>query len=144
MATEVQHYSEQSVTSLVSGIVSDFQDLVKQQLRMTRQEIETELRKSKESVLLLAAGWLICLLGGFALCLMLAHLLHWLGGPAGMDLSSLPLWACFALVGSLLLIGGGAMLLVGKKKMEAIGTPMHETVQALKENIEWKTNKRPS
>ena len=144
MATEVQNYSEQSVTSLVSGIVNDFQDLVKQQLRLTRQEIETELRKSKEPVLLLAAGWLICHLGGFAICLMLALLLHWLGAPAGTDPSSLPLWASFALVGSLFLIVGGAMLMAGKKKMEAIGTPMHETVQALKENIEWKTNKRLS
>jgi len=144
MITEVQHESEQSLTSLVSGIVNDFQDLVKQQLRLTRQEIETELRKSKEPVLLLAAGWLVCHLGGIAICLMLALLLHWLGAPAGTDPSSLPLWACFALVGSLLLIAGGAMLLMGKKKMEAIGTPMHETVQALKENIEWKTNNRPS
>jgi len=144
MATEVQHQSEQSVTSLVSGIVSDIQDLVKQQLRLTRQEIETDLRKSKEPVSLLAVGWLICLVGAFAICLMLAHLFHWLGAPSGSDPSSLPLWASFAIVASLFLIVGGGLMMAGKKKLEAIGTPLHETVQALKENIEWKTKASPS
>lgn len=144
MATEVQNHSEQSVASLLSGIVSDFQDLVKQQLRLTRQEIETELSKSKAPVSLLAAGWLICLVGVFAFCLMLAHLLHWLGMPAGSDPSSLPLWASFAIVSGLFLILGGGVILAAKNKFEAIGTPLHETVEALKENIEWKTNKSAS
>jgi len=144
MATEVQNQSEQSVTSLVSGIVSDFQDLIKQQLRLTRQEIETDVRKSMQSVSLLAAGGVVCLIGGFAVCLMLAHLFHWLGAPSGTDPSSLPLWASFALVGSLFLILGGVLMMAGKKRMEAMGTPLNQTVQALKENIEWKTKASPS
>ena len=37
MATEVQNQSDPSVASLVSGIVHDFGDLVKQQLRVTRR-----------------------------------------------------------------------------------------------------------
>jgi len=143
MATEVQNQSE-STGSLVSGIVRDFEDLVKQQLRLTRQEIEMDLRKSKESIPFLAAGFTVCLIGAFAVCLMLAHLFHWLGAPAGTDPSSLPLWASFAIVAGLFLFAGGSMLMAGKKKLAAMGTPLHETVQGLKENIEWKTNTRPS
>lgn len=144
MATEVQNHSEHSVTSLVSGIVSDMQDLFKQQLRLTRQEIEADFRKTKEAASLLVVGVITTMLGAFAACLMLAHLLHWLGAPAGDDRSSLPLWASFAVVGILFLIGGGLAIMAGKKRMDAVGIPLHETAQALKENIEWKTKASPS
>jgi len=144
MATEVQNHSEESVTSLASGIVSDFQDLLKQQLHLTRQEIKAELRQTKEAALFLALGGMISLIGLFAVCLMLAHLLHWLGAPAGTDNSALPLWASFAVVGSLFLLAGGFTIIAGKKKLDAIGTPLHETAQALKENIEWKTRTNAS
>lgn len=139
MAIEVQNHSEESVASLASGIVSDFQDLLKQQLLLTRQEIKAELQQSKKAALFLSLGGLICLIGLFAICLMLAHLLHWLGAPAGTDNSALPLWASFAVVGSLFLLGGAFAIFAGKKKIDDIGTPLHETAQALKENIEWKT-----
>lgn len=144
MATEVQNPSDQNGAALVKGIVDDFQDLVKQQLRLTRQEIETELRKSKEPLSLLAIGSGLCLTAIIALCLTLAHLLHWLGAPAGTDPSHLPLWASYALVCGLSLIVGWILIMLAKNKMEAIGTPLQDTVQALKENIEWKTTTKPS
>ncbi len=144
MATEVQNHADPSIASLVGGIVSDVQDLVKQQLRLTRQEVETDLRKSKEPVSLLAIGFAFCLAGAFVACLMLAHLLHWLGAPAGTDPSYLPLWASYAIAGSVFLIGGGAIVFAAKKKFEAIGTPLRDTAQALKENLEWKTRTNPS
>lgn len=142
MATEVQNHSEQSVTSLVSGIVSDMQDLIKQQLRLTRQEIEADLRKSKEAVSFLALGYGILLLSTFAVCLMLAHLFHWLSAPAGSDLATLPLWACYAAVALLFFLAGAFAIVAGKKKINAIGNPLHDTAQALKENLEWKTSPR--
>ena len=49
MATEVQNQSEQSVAALVGGIVGDVQDLIKQQLELTRKEIEADLRKTREA-----------------------------------------------------------------------------------------------
>jgi hypothetical protein len=144
MATEVQHQSEQSLTSLVGGIVSDFQDLIKQQMKLTRREIEADLRKYKEASSLLAMSMGILLITVFSICLMLGHLFHWLAAPAGADPSALPLWASFALVSGLFGTTGVCMMLAGKKKIESVGNPLHDTEQALKENIEWKTNKSPS
>jgi len=144
MATEVQNYSEQSVTSLVSGIVSDFQDLVKQQMRLTRQEIEADLRKTKEGVSSLAIGGGLALLGAFAGCLAVAHLLHWLAAPAGSDPSSLPLWASFAITALLFLSGAGIAFVAGKKKLDALRNPLPDTSLAMKENLEWKTKPSPS
>jgi len=137
MAVEVQDRAEPTVTSLVSGILNDAQDLFKQQIRLARQEIAADIRKTKEAASLFAIGLMVCLLGAFCLCLMTAHLLNWLGG--GPDPSSIPLWAGLALVAGACIGGGGLTVLIGKKRMDEMGTPLHETAQGLKENIEWKT-----
>jgi len=140
MATEVQNHTEPSLTSLVSGIVNDIQDLVKQQLQLTRREIEEDLRKTKEAASILALGLGIAFLGAIPFCLMLVHLLHWLCLPPGSaaDPSHLPLWGCFAIVGGLLTAVGASVAFLGKKKLDTLH-PLDHTAHALKENLEWKT-----
>jgi len=123
----------------VSGIVNDLQDLIKQQINLTRQEVEGELRHGKEAVLFLVLGRFVCLAGVLGFCLMLAHLLHWLGAPTGSDPSSLPLWAIYAIASATFVLAGLGLLFGAKKSVEAIGTPLHETARALKETFEWKT-----
>jgi len=144
MATEVQNPqpSEPSTGSLVAGIVNDIQDLVKQQVQLTRKELEQEFNHGKEAVVFLVLGRFLSLAGVVGLCLMLAHLLHWLAAPAGTDPSGLPLWAGFAIAGGAFVAVGVGLLLAAKKSVEAIGTPLHESARALKETFEWKTNPR--
>jgi hypothetical protein len=144
MTPEVHNPAPQSVTALVSGIVSDFQDLVKQQLRLTRTEIEADLRKTREAASLYVLGCVLSIAGAVGLCLMLAHLIHWLGLPPGSDLSRVPLWAGFAIASAVFLIIGGFILAAGKRKLDSAGTPLEATVQALKEDIEWKTRTNAS
>jgi uncharacterized membrane protein YqjE len=85
MATEVQNRPEtESVATLVSGIVTDVQDLIKQQLQLTRKEIEADFRKTREAASLLILGLGVLFFGGFALCLMMAHLIHHLATPSGV------------------------------------------------------------
>jgi hypothetical protein len=139
MATEVNNRSEPSLSSLVSGIVSDVQDLVKQQLQLTRQEIEDDLRKARDAAALFAFGVGVCFLGGIALCLMLAHLLHWLTGPHGLDPASFPLWACHGVVGVTLVVIGGVLACVGRQKMKTVHPIDNQATQALKENVQWLT-----
>jgi len=142
MATEVHNHTEQqSLTSLVTGIVSDFQDLVKQQLQLTRREIEADLRKTREAASLWALGLGVLFLGAIVLCLMLVHLIHWLAIPAtaaGLaDPASLPLWACYLIVGAVLAGSGIGLVLAGKKKLDAVHPLDNPATQALKENVQW-------
>jgi hypothetical protein len=140
MAPEVQNEREPSVAALVGGIVHDVQDLVRQEMRLLRQEIEADLRKTKEAVSILAVGGALCLVSVFSISLTVAHLIHWMGAPASLDPAALPLWACYAIAGILFLIGGGMAVMAGTKKITAIGAaPLKESVKAMKENIEWKT-----
>jgi len=144
MATEVQNHPEQSVATLVGGIVTDVQDLIKQQLQLTRKEIESDFRKTREAGSVLAIGAGILFFGGFALCLMLAHLIHFLAIPAGTvrDPATLPLWACHGIVAAVLLVVGGGIAFVGKKKFDSFNPLPDESAQVLKENIEWIANKK--
>jgi uncharacterized BrkB/YihY/UPF0761 family membrane protein len=139
MATEVQHHTEPSLASLVGGIINDLQDLIKQQLKLTRQEIEADLRKTKEgaSILALAVGFL--LLSTLMFCLMLSALIHWLASPPNTDPASIPLWACHLIVGVVLLIPGIFLAVVGKKKIEQINPVQSPATEALKENVQWMT-----
>ena len=49
---------------------------------------------------MLALGLGLLFLGGFAFCLMVAHLIHFLTIPAGVaaDAAGLPLWGCHGIV----------------------------------------------
>jgi Putative Actinobacterial Holin-X, holin superfamily III len=139
MATEVHNHSDQSMTSLVSGIVNDFQDLVKQQLQLTRREIEEDLHKCKEGAVIIAIGSGFLALGAFVLCLALVYLIHWLAAPVGTDPASFPLWACHAVVGGVLAIVGLGVVLSGRSKFKAIDPVHNPATQGLKENVQWLT-----
>jgi hypothetical protein len=146
MATEVQNNTEPSMASLVGGIVSDVQDLIKQQLELTRKEIEADLRKTRDAASFLFGGLGLILFGCFSFCLMLAHLIHHLTTPASWQLSqdpaAIPLWGCYGIVTVILLIGGGALAFAGKKKFDSFNPLPDESAQVLKENIEWIANKK--
>jgi len=139
MATEVQNHSEPSLTSLVSGIVSDMQDLVKQQLQLTRREIEEDLRKSQEAASIFALGAGVLFLGAIPLCLMLVHLLHWLTSPPQTDSAALPLWACHGIVGVVLLVIGGCLAIVAGRTWKSVRPLQNPAAEALKENVQWLT-----
>jgi len=130
------------MTSLVSGIVDDFQDLIKQQLQLTRKEIEADIRKAKEGASLLVAGLGVLFLGGIVLCLMMSHLIHWLASPAGSDPAAFPLWACHAVVGGVLALIGGGMTCAGWKTFNKIDPLQNPATDALKENVQWLTNQK--
>jgi hypothetical protein len=141
MATEVQNPNEQSVTTLVGGIVHDLQDLIKQQVQLTRQEIGEDFRKLREAASLLVVGLMLIIPGVLTLCLMLAHLIHWLAyrpdRPDQADPSYIPLWVCYLIASAVFLIVGGALAYLGKQRMDAIRVAP-ETTRALQENMEWR------
>jgi len=139
MINEVHDRSEPSMASLVGGIVDDVQTLIKQQLKLTRHEIEVDLRKTKEAATMLILGAGILFIGAVVFCLGLVHLLHWAGNPAPSDPTRLPWWACYGIVSVAILVLGGIVAVVGRARFAAI-KPLDNTAEGLKENVEWATN----
>jgi membrane protein insertase Oxa1/YidC/SpoIIIJ len=132
MATDLQSPPQPSVTSLVSGIIADVQDLIKQQVALIGKEIKDDVNKSINAAIALGAGAGIAAMGGLLLCIMLALVLD-------VYIPQLNWWGGFAIVGAVLTAVGLALLYAAIKRFETIKA-MPETVQALKETVEWQTN----
>jgi Putative Actinobacterial Holin-X, holin superfamily III len=122
-----------SVTHLVSGILADAEKLIEQQLDLLRHEVKDELHKTINAGLILLWGSVIALVGGILLCFMLVELLNW-AAPG------VPIWGCYGIVGGSIAVVGGALLCTGIMKVKTINPLPDESIQALKETLQWKTN----
>jgi hypothetical protein len=142
MATDFHPSPEQSTTSLVGGIIDDVQDLVKQQIELTRQELKEEMRKASDAVECYVAGGGILFLGLFFVGLALVHLLHWMSSPAGADVGRIPLWGCCALVGGAVSLMGAVIAWTGRTKLASIHPLHNRATEALKDNVNWVTAKK--
>ena len=120
MSIDVEYPPEQSAASLVSGILSDLQRLVDQQFQLTRREIEVELRRRFAAAAMVAFGVGVLFLAALFQCLTVSHLLHWLASSPGTDSASFPLWACDAVVATVLAVSGVILAGVGRLKFRAI------------------------
>lgn len=134
MASDLHTETGFSVTSLVSGIVSDAQDLIRQQLNLFRCEIRDDFRKTVGIAITTLSGALLVAMGGALLCFMLVHLLASLA-PA------LPLWACFGIVGAVVVLVGGVTCYLALSKFKTFNPLPDESAQALKENVQWIKNR---
>jgi len=121
-----------SVTELVSGIVTDLQDLGMQHLTLFRNELKADLRKATDAGSSLAIGLAVAQLGGFLLALMLVYLLAQL-------VPQLPLWGCFGIVGAVISGIGAAAILRGVNKFKTVDALSRQASQVVKDDAEWLT-----
>jgi hypothetical protein len=133
MATDLKTNQEPSVTKLVSGIVSDAEELFKQQFELLKHEVHEDIRKTKEVGLTFGLGAGLALVGAILLVQMLVYLTEWL-------VPQLPLWASYGIWGALTFAGGAILFWVGKTTLEHFNPLPQKTAEALKENVQWLTN----
>jgi drug/metabolite transporter (DMT)-like permease len=130
MANDLQSPPEPGIASLLGGVVSDFQLLIKQELALARREMAEEVRKTKDAAWSLGIGIGIAALAGLLLILMLVHLLNW-------AVPSIPLWGCYGIVGLILAAAGAILWFHGKSKAEEIKLLPPQTAETMKENLQW-------
>jgi hypothetical protein len=117
MSTELQDPSAPSTAALVGGILADLQSLVEQQFRVTRLEIEGELRRRAASAAALAVGIALCLVGVIVISIGLVYLLHSLTARGSVDTSAVPLWGCYEIIGIVVFAIGGLMANAAKSRL---------------------------
>ena len=133
MATDLHQEQSASVTSLVSGIVHDAQELMKQQFELLKAEVRDDFRKVRDASEMIGAGAGLALMGGILLSLTLVYLLEFLFHP------HLPLWACFGVVALVFVVGGACLYFAGKRTLDKVNPLPDKTAEALKENVQWIT-----
>src|SRR4029434_3773281 len=99
--------------SLIGGIATDAKELLLREVALIKLEVQYELHQAKSRADALCVGIGVPISGGICLVLMLVHLLS--------SVTSLPLWECYGIVGSLLLVVGGVLLMGAKTKAAELG-----------------------
>jgi Flp pilus assembly protein TadB len=133
MPDDIRTNGEPSMVSLAHGILNDAQELFRQQLALFKAELREDLRKTREAALSLSFGICLAFFGVLLLLFACAYLLNWAG---------LPVWAGFGVVGGIALVIGLVLLVVGKKRLASINPLPGQSVQALRENVQWITNRK--
>ena len=131
-----QHIPEPSFVSLLGGIASDAKDLLMREAALTKLEVQCELRKATSTAIALGIGIGTFAAGAMLLMLMLVHMLA--------ALTVVPLWGCYGIVGSALVILGGVTLATGKSKVDELGMVPQQTVERIKERAQWLTKQTTS
>jgi len=120
------------MTGLVSGILHDAQELIKQQVALARAEIKADLQRTVRAAVLLAVGALVMVPAVFLLCNMLVYMLH--------ELAGLSQWASYGIVGGALAVLGAVLALIGIQRFRSFNPLPDQSVEAFKENVRWMTN----
>jgi Putative Actinobacterial Holin-X, holin superfamily III len=133
MDTASQHILEPSFISLLGGIANDARQLLLHEVALAKLEVQYELRKAKIAAIALGIGIVIVAMGG--VLLMLVQVLA--------AFTVVPLWGCYGIVGSVLIVLGGRQLAAGKTKTEELNVAPR-TVERIKESAQWLTKQTPS
>jgi len=120
--------TQETWSELVAGIVDDATHLFRKELELAKLEIRNDLKNLKSLLTGIAIGVIFMLLGISILCVALALALF--------AYTTLPQWACFGLVGVVMLVAGLCFIVAGTRKNKFDLIPQR-TVEAVKEDIGW-------
>jgi uncharacterized membrane protein YqjE len=118
---------QQSLGTLVTGIVEDLQNIVRGELALAKTELKDEAAGIGRGVGMMAAGAIVGLVAFIFLMLGVTYLINrWL-----------TMWQSAALVGAALLIIALILLMSGRSKVSAANLTPTKTIDSLKEDQEW-------
>lgn len=129
ISQETNNESSPGMATLLSGILSDAQDLIKQQFTLFHQEVKEDFVKAKKAGYALAIGLVFALVAGIILSAASALLLQEIFPRLSMA-------ACFGIVGLVDFILAAGLVYAGIKKIETV-TATDQSLHAAKENIQW-------
>jgi hypothetical protein len=135
MDTRSPQSAAPSLAALLGGIMHDAKDLLTQELTLAMLEGHVALLHIKTAALWLGIGVSVTAVGGLLLSMMLVHVLA--------AYTDVPLWGCYGIVGSVLVMLGGVLLTAGKHQAEKIAV-MPQTMETMKENAQWLTEQMTS
>lgn len=130
MLEDVRREVESTVAPLIRGILEDSQKLFRQELALAKVEVREDARRARDAVIAIGAGVVICLVGLFLFGCMLAYLIDVLS-------DTIPLWGAFGVVAAIFFLVGGGLLFGGGKRAKGIKGIPEQTVETMRENVQW-------
>ena len=134
-AEKVADASGASLTSLLGGIISDAQTLIRQQADMLKAEVREDFKRSKRAAEFGAVGIVFSTVGALGLVTAAAYLLH--------ERFQFAMWASWGTVGGLFLIVGVALARVSYVLLRINPLPV-KSMNALQDNLTWDSKASPA
>jgi len=128
--------NDATVSDLISGLVNDAQQLVRREIDLAKREVAIEVDKVKQGAVALGVGAGLAVIGALLLGQMLVYLVQ--------SLTGLSLWVSYLIIGGLIAIGGVLGLMQGIKRMKEVDPVPRETIESVKEDIQWIKEQNPS
>ena len=128
---EERSTDQRPLRDVVELVIEDVRDIIRAEARLAGVELKQKARKSvKPGVLLGGAG----ILGFFAMACFTTTCI------VALDIV-LPLWLSALLIGVMLAAAAGGAFVLGRLALEEIDPVPQETLETLKDNIEWVRNR---
>jgi uncharacterized membrane protein YqjE len=132
MATDTSESRTGDLATLVNDIIRDAQELTRQQIELFKVEARSNFEKAKSLTALFAAGLAVAATASVVLAFAIAGWMSW-------AFPSLPDWGAQAIVGLILAVAAGVLFGVVKQQLTSFNLLPEKAVEAMKENLEWKT-----
>lgn len=116
---------------IVSAIVADIQNILRDEIRLASSEFKDKARQSKKAAVFLggAAG-----MGLFSAACFIATCI------AALALV-LPVWLSALIMGVLLAAGAGGAFILGRMALDEVDAIPQQTVESMKDNADWIRNR---
>ncbi|HZG94037.1 MAG TPA: phage holin family protein [Mycobacteriales bacterium] len=132
-ATVTRDVSQASVGELISEVTSDLSTLMRKELELAKAEMKVEAQKAGKGVGMLGgAGY-----AGHMVALFLSLALSW----ALSDLFDFSWGWGFAIVAVLWAIVAAVLYSKGREQMKKVNPKPEQTVETLKEDVQWAKNR---
>jgi hypothetical protein len=117
-----------SIGDALRQTLHDIRELIRAEIVLARTELRAEVTRARAAVLLLAVAGALGFTG-FVFALAAAA---W----GIVEITDWPIWTGFAIVAAVMLPLAGALTIAGVARLSR-KRPMGETVETMKENVEW-------
>lgn len=116
-----------SIAEITNDLLTNAQEVLRDEVRLAKVEIAHELKSAARATAMLAAGAILALFA-FGMLLFAATwaLDNWL-----------PLWAAALIVAAAVALVATVLIVVGKNRVSEINPKPEETVETMKENVQW-------
>lgn len=118
--------ANRTISTVLSDIVGNVQDIVRSELRLAKTELTEELGKARTAAILIGAG---TLLGIFSVAFLLLAGVHALSNV-------MPGWAAALIVGAGVGLIGALCFALGIRRFKSVRADP-KTAATVKENVEW-------
>jgi len=119
--------SQESIGSLISGLLQDLQEMVRGEITLARAEVRDDVTTASKGLASLAGASLIGVTGFIFVMLGVTYLLN----------QYMRMWIAAGAVGLALLVIAAIVASIAKSKLSATNLKPDQTIDSLKEDREW-------